>query len=119
MRWKYRWKSLSTGTVISLPCACHPIRGLPSPDPSRMNTVFKASALSQALLLALVAPASLAAPADPAEPATPATPVTAVAAAPEPQQLDTVVVQAQIASHNRTPHIAHIPSSPLKHFPPL
>src|SRR3546814_8335895 len=86
MRWKYRWKSLSTGTVISLPCACHPIRGLPSPDPSRMNTVFKASALSQALLLALVAPASLAAPADPAEPATTATPVTAVAAAPEPKR---------------------------------
>src|SRR3546814_10097766 len=86
MRWKYRWKSRSTGTVISLPCARHPIRGSPSPDPSRMNTVFKASALSQALLLALVAPASLAAPADPAEPATPATPITAVAAAPEPKQ---------------------------------
>src|SRR3546814_15943022 len=84
MRWKYRWKSRSTGTVISLPCARHPIRGSPSPAPSRMNTVFKASALSQALLLALVAPAPLAAPAHPAAPATPATPTTAAPADPQP-----------------------------------
>src|SRR3546814_19831442 len=84
MRWKYRWKSRSTGTVISLPCARHPIRGSPSPDPSRMNTVFKASALSQALLLALVAHAPLAAPADPDDPATQANPITAAATAPHP-----------------------------------
>src|SRR3546814_14958717 len=81
-----------------------------------MNTVFKASALSQALLLALVAPASLAAPADPAQPATPATPVTAVAAAPEPKQLDTVVVQAEIAYRNRTPDIAPVLSYDLEYF---
>src|SRR3546814_14151365 len=73
-----------------------------------MTPVFKPSALSQALLLALVAPASLAAPADPAAPATPATPITAVAAAPQPKQHDTVVVQAEIAHRNRTPDIAAV-----------
>src|SRR3546814_20335718 len=109
MRWKYRWKSRSTGTVISLPCARHPIRGSPSPDPSRMNTVFKASALSQALLLALVAPASLAAPADPAEPATPATPITAVPAAPEPTPLEPVVVPAPLAPRHRPPYLTPVP----------
>src|SRR3546814_12450259 len=103
MRWKYRWKSRSTGTVISLPCARHPIRGSPSPDPSRMNTAFKASALSQALLLALVAPASLAAPADPAEPATPAPPITPAAAAPEPKQLEPAVLPPEIPPPHRTP----------------
>src|SRR3546814_13316574 len=81
-----------------------------------MNTVFKASALSQALLLALVAPASLAAPAAPAEPATPAKPITAVAAAPEPKQLDTVVVQAEIDYRNRTPDIAPVLSYDLEYF---
>lgn len=78
-----------------------------------MNTVFKVTSLSQALLLALVAPAALAAP---AEPATPATPATAVAAAPEPKQLDTVVVQAEIAYRNRTPDIAPVLSYDLEYF---
>src|SRR3546814_19167865 len=53
---------------------------------------------------------------DPAQPATPATPVTAVAAAPEPKQLDTVVVQAEIAYRNRTPDIAPVLSYDLEYF---
>src|SRR5690606_16541157 len=98
--------------VTFLPCARHPIRGLPSQDPPRMNTVFKATALSQALLLALVAPAAFAAPAE----ATPAAPDATIVAEPEPKQLDAVVVQAEIAYRNRTPDIAPVLSYDLEYF---
>src|SRR3546814_14997673 len=73
-------------------------------------------AFATAWLLAGAPPAAPPAPANPADPATPATPISAVAAAPEPKQLDTVVVQAEIAYRNRTPDIAPVLSYDLEYF---
>src|SRR5690606_41510820 len=46
-------RARNRATVIFLPSGRHPIRGLPSRDPLCMNTAFKATALSRALLLVL------------------------------------------------------------------
>lgn len=72
-----------------------------------MNRTLKATALSQALLLALVAPTAF---------AQTATPDGAADAAPDPKQLDTVVVQAEIMYRNRTPDIAPVLSYDLEYF---
>ena len=79
-----------------------------------MNTAFKATALSRALLLVLAAPAAFASPADPATLAMPAT--AALGAAPEPKQLDAVIVQAEIAYRNRTADIEPVLSYDLEYF---
>ncbi|WP_101925837.1 MULTISPECIES: TonB-dependent receptor plug domain-containing protein [Luteimonas] len=72
-----------------------------------MNRISKATVLSQALLLALVAPTAL---------AQTTTPDGAFDAAPDPKQLDTVVVQGEIAYRNRTPDTEPVLSYDLEYF---
>ncbi|MDR7194131.1 TonB-dependent receptor plug domain-containing protein [Luteimonas terrae] len=72
-----------------------------------MNRIFKATVLSQALLLALVAPTAF---------AQTTTPDGAFDAAPDPKQLDAVVVQGEIAYRNRTPDIEPVLSYDLEYF---
>ena len=72
-----------------------------------MNRIFKATLLSQALLLAMVAPTTL---------AQTATPDGSADAAPEPRQLDSVVVQGEIAYRNRTADTEPVLSYDLEYF---
>jgi outer membrane receptor protein involved in Fe transport len=70
------------------------------------RTTLKASLLSQALLLALAAPAAFAQSA----------PDGSADASPDPRQLDAVVVQGQIAYRNRTADIEPVLSYDLEYF---
>ncbi len=72
-----------------------------------MKHIRKATALSQALLLALAAPAAF---------AQAVAPDGASDAAPEPKQLDAVVVQGEIAYRNRTADIAPTLVYDLEYF---
>ena len=73
-----------------------------------MPPSFKASALAQALLLALAAPAAFAAQT--------AAPDGAADALADPKQLDTIVVQGEIAYRNRTADTAPVLSYDLEYF---
>jgi outer membrane receptor protein involved in Fe transport len=76
-----------------------------------MNRFLKATLLSQALLLALAAPAAL------AQTATPdAAPDGASDAAGEPKQLDAIVVQGEITYRNRTADTEPVLSYDLEYF---
>lgn len=72
-----------------------------------MNRTFKATVLSQALMLALVAPTTL---------AQTTAPDGSADAAGEPKQFDTVVVQGEIAYRNRTSDTAPVLSYDLEYF---
>ncbi|MBJ7574338.1 TonB-dependent receptor [Luteimonas sp. MC1828] len=72
-----------------------------------MNRIFKATLLSQALMLALVAPAAL---------AQATAPDGSADAAGEPRQLDSVVVQGEITYRNRTTDTAPVLSYDLEYF---
>ena len=72
-----------------------------------MNRILKATVLSQALLLALVAPTAL---------AQNTAPDGSADAAGEPRQLDAVVVQGEITYRNRTSDTAPVLSYDLEYF---
>lgn len=72
-----------------------------------MNRNSKATRLSQALLLAMVAPTAL---------AQTTAPDGSADAAPEPRQLDAVVVQGEIAYRNRTADVEPVLSYDLEYF---